>query len=171
MNRNIIKWFLGLLTFIFAVGFQITDVSALTISGSIDKRVYQKVIRQHSNELKHCYEVALLKDKTLQGRLVTRFVVLPDGSVETVMVSETTLQNSEMEQCVIDYIKDWVFPAMKNGSAMAVEYPFVFSSNYVPPKNLDPIKIVFADENDIFIEEWDGVSMMPEATEEAESSK
>ena len=103
--------------------------------------------------------------------LVTRFVVLPDGSVATVMVSETTLQNPEMEQCVIDHIKDWVFPAMKNGSAMTVEYPFVFSSNYVPPKNLDPIKIVFADENDIFIEEWDGVSMMPEATEEAESSK
>ena len=167
MNKSIIKNILGFMAVFAIIGVQIPDVQALSLSGCIDKRIYQKVVRNHENAIKHCYEVALLKDKTLEGRMVTQFLILPDGSVQTVEILETTMSNPEMAQCILDEIKTWQFPSMVGGceSSISVEYPFVFSSNYVPPTNLAHVRVLFAEDDEIVVESADESTSLPEAVE------
>ena len=115
MNNNILKAILGLLSFVIAFSFSIPEVAAYSIPdivGYLDKRMVQRIVRLHENEIRYCYETALRKDKTLQGMMVTTFVILRDGSVEKALIKESTINNHEVEQCVIDHIEEWEFPAV-----------------------------------------------------------
>ena len=155
MNNNIIKTIFCLLSFSFIMGISISDVSALTISGCIDKRPIKKVIRLHENEIRHCYNTALIKDKTLTGKIVTQFIILSDGSVEKAWVKESTLNNPEVEECVTEHIKKWKFYVMRRPQCsdirFVVEYPYDFVSDYKPPTVLEHIQLIF-NEDDMKIE-------------------
>ncbi|MBQ9395274.1 MAG: hypothetical protein IJU23_07125, partial [Proteobacteria bacterium] len=69
MRNNILKSILCLLSFCIAFGIALPKASAcyIYVTGWLDKRMVQKVVRLHENEIRHCYETALQKDKTLQG--------------------------------------------------------------------------------------------------------
>ncbi|MBQ9396709.1 MAG: AgmX/PglI C-terminal domain-containing protein [Proteobacteria bacterium] len=101
------------------------------VTGSLDKRIIQKVVRQHSGELRNCYEKELAKIKGLNGRVVAVWLISPQGSVSNAVVKESTIKNKNVENCVINSIKFWRFPSPKGGGAVKIEYPFVFdlSSN------------------------------------------
>jgi len=101
------------------------------VTGSLDKRIIQKVVRQHSGELRNCYEKELAKVKGLNGRVVAVWLISPQGSVSNAVVKESTIKNKNVENCVINSIKFWRFPSPKGGGAVKIEYPFVFdlSSN------------------------------------------
>jgi hypothetical protein len=43
-------------------------------------------------------------------------------------VRESTLKNDAVEQCIIDRIKTWKFPAPAGGGVVTVNYPFIFKS-------------------------------------------
>ena len=161
MNNNILKVILGLLSFVIAFSYSIPEVSALSISGRIDKRLYQKIIRLHENEIRHCYETELMKDKTLQGKVVTVFVILPNGYVEKAEIKESTLNNKEVEQCVVEHIKTWIFPTTYYRAydelhhiKTEVEYPYEFVSNYKPPTILEHVRVIM-NEDDMKVEYFD----------------
>ena len=96
------------------------------VSGSLDKRIIQKIVRQHYGELRACYEKELSKVKGLNGRIVVIWLVSPQGTVTSALVKETTLKNKNVESCVTNSIKFWRFPAPRGGGIAKVEYPFVF---------------------------------------------
>ena len=157
MKKHAIRTILCLLSFGVVLGFSVPKASGLTIAGCIDKRIFQKVIRLHENEIRHCYNVALLKDKTLKGRVETMFLVHPDGNVEKVLIKESTLNHPEVEQCIVDHIKNWVFyketrPNCRNKTIVTYSYNFV--SNYKPPTFLEHIKLIL-NEDDMKIEYFD----------------
>jgi len=97
-------------------------------SGSIDKRIIQKVVRDHTGELRACYEKELNKTKGLHGRIVVNWIISPQGSVSTAFIKESTLNNKTLENCVVSSIKFWRFPAPSGGGMAKVEYPFLFES-------------------------------------------
>ena len=97
-----------------------------TVNGGIDKRIIQKVVRQHVGEIRSCYEREFAKDSSLTGRVVMVWIVNPDGSVSKAMVKETTLRNKKVEECLKNSVLHWRFPAPKGGGLVQVEYPFVF---------------------------------------------
>ncbi len=161
MRHNILKSILCLFSFGIAFGFSMPDASALTISGSVDKRIYRKIIRLHENEIRHCYETELQKDKSLHGNVVTVFIVRPNGHVEKALIKESTLNNKEVEQCVVEHIKTWLFPTSNNRAyeeahniKTQVEYPYEFVSNYKPPTILEHISVIL-NEEDMKIEYYD----------------
>ncbi len=96
-------------------------------SGSLDKRIIQKTVRNHTNEVRSCYERELNKIKGLNGRVVFVWIISPQGDVQRVIKKETTIRNANVENCVQNSIKYWRFPAAKNGNPTMVEYPFVFN--------------------------------------------
>ena len=96
------------------------------ITGSIDKRLIQKVVRQHTNELRACYERELAKVKDLKGRIVAVWIIAPQGNVTSAVIKETTMNNKNVETCITDSVKYWRFPAPKGGGMAQVEYPFEF---------------------------------------------
>lgn len=97
-----------------------------TVNGSIDKRIIQKVVRQHSGELRSCYERELAKTRDLAGRIVIVWLISPQGMVTKALVKETTMKNKTVEDCIKNSILHWRFPAPKGGGIVQIEYPFVF---------------------------------------------
>ena len=96
------------------------------VTGSLDKRIIQKVVRQHSGELRACYEKELAKVKGLNGRVVVVWIISPQGVVSKALVKESTIKNKAVEDCVVNSIKFWRFPVPKGGGMVQIEYPFVF---------------------------------------------
>ena len=98
------------------------------VSGSLDKRVIQRIVRQHTGELRACYERELAKVKGLNGKVTMNWFVSADGSVTKVFVKETTMKNKNVENCMKNSIQHWRFPAPKGGGMCSVIYPFDFSA-------------------------------------------
>jgi TonB family protein len=98
-----------------------------TVIGGLDKDVIAKVIRDHMAEIKYCYETELNKDPSLAGKVAVAFTIDPTGAVSEANVSETTLNNSTAENCMIRRIRRWKFPEPKGGGVVAVTYPWLFS--------------------------------------------
>ena len=158
MNLKILKIILCILSIGFTFGIYIPKAltcESFFITGYLDKRVVQKNVRKHEPEIRHCYETALLKNKTLEGNIMTSFTILANGSVEKAKITHSTLNNPELEQCIIDRIENWQFPSVNtdgDDSKTLVEYPFVFVSNYKPPKILEHIRVIL-NEDDMIIED------------------
>ncbi|QSQ26867.1 TonB family protein [Pyxidicoccus parkwayensis] len=98
-----------------------------TVVGGLDKDVIAKVIRRHQGEIKYCYESELNKDPSLAGKVAVAFTIDPTGAVSDANVSETTLNNSKAEQCMLSRIRRWKFPEPKGGGVVSVTYPWIFS--------------------------------------------
>lgn len=98
------------------------------VSGALDKRVIQKVVRNHFGELRACYEKELSKVKGLNGKVQVTWLVSADGNVANAVVTDTTLKNKNVENCISNAIKRWRFPKPSGGAACKVIYPFVFES-------------------------------------------
>ncbi len=96
------------------------------VDGSLDREIIQRVVRQQRRQLVHCYEQELQRDPTLSGRVVMTWVVAANGSVVSANVSETTLNNLAVENCLAARIQRWVFPEPEGGSIVRVNYPFSF---------------------------------------------
>jgi TonB family protein len=90
------------------------------------KDVIRSVIRSHSSEVRYCYESALLRRSTLAGKLTVKFGVNAQGSVDTAEVDKSTLGDPVMESCIVEHVKQWVFPKPKGGGYIKVTYPFIF---------------------------------------------
>ncbi len=156
MKKQATRTILCFLAFGLVSGISVPKVSALTIAGSIDKRQIQRVIRLHENEIRHCYNVALLKDKKLTGKVTTTFLINPDGTVDKALIAESTLNNPEVEQCIVDRIEKWVFYKIRTNwdNKMIVTYTYYFVSDYKPPTFLEHIKLIL-NEDDMKIEYFD----------------
>ncbi len=98
------------------------------VQGSLDKEIIRRVVRQHRNEIKYCYESELQKNKNLGGRVVVRFTISATGSVVSAVVKESNLSNATVERCMTGKIRRWVFPEPKGGGIVIVNYPFNLSS-------------------------------------------
>ncbi|RAL22928.1 hypothetical protein DL240_08530 [Lujinxingia litoralis] len=95
---------------------------------SSDRReVIQRVVRQHRREMQHCYEHELRHQPDLAGSVTVRWTIAPSGAATQVSIVETSLNNSELEQCMVQNIRRWVFPKPKGGGIVKVIYPFNFS--------------------------------------------
>jgi TonB family protein len=98
-----------------------------TVVGGLDKDVIAKIIRQHQNEIKYCYESELNKNPSLAGKVAVAFTIDPAGAVSDASVTETTLNNGTAENCMLSRIRRWKFPEPKGGGVVAVTYPWLFS--------------------------------------------
>jgi TonB family protein len=97
------------------------------MKGSLDKEIIRRVIRTHLNELRYCYQRELPAKPGLYGRLVVNFTITPTGQVMLPKIDQTTLNNLNVEQCVVQATRRWTFPRPENG-IVVVSYPFVFHS-------------------------------------------
>lgn len=112
-----------------AVGGMVTRASARSIksSGSIDREAVAKTVNSHLQEVRACYERALLKDPSLAGKVVLEWTISTSGTVTTAKTKTSTLRNSSVESCILSSLKTWKFPAAKGGQVI-VSYPFMFNS-------------------------------------------
>jgi hypothetical protein len=101
---------------------------------ALDRDSVRRVIYVHIKQIRHCYQLALMKQPALQGRVILTFDITPQGQVEELGIRETSLQSSELLSCVCDSLRTWEFPrAPFAGGNVRIIYPFAFR-----PKIPDP---------------------------------
>ena len=96
--------------------------------GALDREIIQRVVRQNRRQIRHCYEQQLQRNPDLSGTVTMEWVISPTGDVVNASVSESTLNSSEVEQCMSQRIRQWSFPEPDGGGVVRVNYPFNFSN-------------------------------------------
>ncbi len=96
------------------------------VVGGLSKEVIAKIIRSHQSEIKYCYEMELQKKPSLFGKVAVLFTIDGSGSVSEASVAETSLENSNTEQCMLARIRRWRFPEPQGGGLVTVNFPWVF---------------------------------------------
>ena len=104
--------------------------------GSLNKRIIQKVVRNHSNEIRVCFETDIDKIPYTGGRLiyVMKWTILETGKVTDSTCTNVSyagkdkreVYNENIENCLINSINEWRFPPPRGGGRVSIEYPFVF---------------------------------------------
>ena len=98
------------------------------ILGSLDKSLIDTVIRKNMNQLRYCYQRELTKNPGLEGKIIVKFTIAPDGSVSRSGIKTSSMGNSDVETCLTERFKRFKFPEPKGGGVVIVSYPFVFGS-------------------------------------------
>jgi TonB family protein len=65
------------------------------------------IVARHTSAIQSCYQSELRRNPNLQGKLVVRFVISPQGAVESVTVLSSSLNNASVEKCVVNRMRRW----------------------------------------------------------------
>lgn len=97
-------------------------------TGMIDREAIRRVIQSRLREMKACYEKGLNRDPSLGGKIVLEWTIGELGRVTEASVKNSTMNNSEVEQCALSRLRTWRFPEPPVGREAEVTYPFVFAA-------------------------------------------
>jgi TonB family protein len=100
----------------------------VNVQGSLSKDIIAKIIRKHWNEIKYCYETELNKNPNLYGKVAVAFTIDGTGAVSDANISESTMGNTNVENCMTVRVRRWRFPEPKGGGQVFVTYPWVFKA-------------------------------------------
>lgn len=103
------------------------DEAGEASSGSLERSVVARVVRQKLSRVRSCYEIGLRRDPGLSGTLTVEFVIDPTGRVEESTIASASLDDADVEACVLKIVDSMRFPAPEGGS-LTVTYPFVLES-------------------------------------------
>jgi pSer/pThr/pTyr-binding forkhead associated (FHA) protein len=98
------------------------------IQGSLSKEEIGRVIRRNLARFKYCYEKQLNANPNLQGKISVYFTIAPTGAVAQASVRETSMNDQNVESCVLTVMRSLKFPKPRGGGIVVVTYPFVFAS-------------------------------------------
>ena len=97
------------------------------VQGFCKESDIQKVVSARQSGITYCYEKELARDPELQGKVTVNWRIGVDGKVMKVIVENSTLNNKEVEGCMMRQIERWAFPKPEGGMCQ-IRYPFVFNS-------------------------------------------
>ena len=98
------------------------------VTGNLDKRAIQKVVKQHIAQVRKCYEKELANNQELKGQLTLQWLIDEGGYVSRIGLLETDMNNNRLESCIEDAIEYWHFPKPKGGDSVHVSCPFSFET-------------------------------------------
>lgn len=76
-------------------------------SESRDPNDISEVVNRHNSSIQYCYQRELKQNPDLKGKLVIRFTITPEGKAKDVKVISSTLENANVERCVVSRISRW----------------------------------------------------------------
>jgi hypothetical protein len=112
---------------------QVIDPGPTTIicgeNGScLDKELIRRVIHANAAAYRYCYESRLNSNPKLGGKVSVRFGINPAGLVPTATVAQSTVNDAQLDACVVGRTRLLQFPSRKSDGLVVVTYPFVFRS-------------------------------------------
>ncbi|MBS2030006.1 MAG: TonB family protein, partial [Deltaproteobacteria bacterium] len=99
------------------------------VMGSLDKELIRQVIHRNRQQIQYCYEMQLTRFPNLAGKVAISFVIGPEGTVQMSKVAQSNMNNPELEQCVAQRFKSWLFPKPKGGGIVQVTYPIILNKS------------------------------------------
>jgi len=95
-------------------------------SGELERSGIALGIRTKMSTYKGCYQRQLQRTPNLQGTITVEFIIEEDGVVERVRVASSSLNNAQVEQCIVQNLEGSQFPTPRGGTVV-VTYPFNFT--------------------------------------------
>lgn len=102
------------------------DTGEPAVGDFCDTSNIQSVVESRRGAIQHCYERQLQTNPELAGNVTVNWRVELDGSTSNVMIAESTLNDQDVEACVVRNIERMMFDE-PDGGMCDVNYPFVFS--------------------------------------------
>lgn len=103
-------------------GTSVIEEGEIQSVGAIDKPAVRKVVREHFEALRFCYEATLLANPDIAGTVVAKFTIQLDGTVHDVTASGV---HPDVESCVAAKVRGFKFPK-PDAPKVEVAYPFTF---------------------------------------------
>ena len=97
----------------------------VVIEGGLSQAVIQATIEKNLPQVRACYEDGLQKWPGLAGTVFTKFEIGYSGKLNYSKISRSTLDNSQVENCIVRNMKKWQFPSPEGGVKVKVNYPFL----------------------------------------------
>lgn len=94
-------------------------------TGKLEAAAIKAVMNKNASGFKYCYERSLAKNPSLQGKVTISFTIGTKGTVTRAEVKGTSLDDAEVEKCILNRMKKLRFPKPKGG-AVKVSYPLIF---------------------------------------------
>jgi TonB family protein len=104
-----------------------TELPFIETGGCREETEIARIVRGHRGGVRGCYNRSLLRNPDQSGEVSVRFVISPDGRVTSAKILTRTFHDAEMESCLLERIRAWVFPEQV-GCETVVRYSFHFSS-------------------------------------------
>jgi hypothetical protein len=93
--------------------------------GKIKPYKIEEVIKNNQFALNLCYELALRRNQTLEGKMQWSWRIDSRGKISDLALEKSNLKDAEMVHCVRNSIASWPFPRPKNGS-ISIQHIFSF---------------------------------------------
>jgi len=90
------------------VSVELVEISA---TRGLSKEDIQKVVKRQISSMEICYQKALEKKSNIQGKATLQLVIDSKGQVTKVSLVSSKLKDKDLEQCIIQKIKELTFPA------------------------------------------------------------
>ena len=97
-----------------------------TVIGGLDREVILKVVMRHQAEIKYCYETQLNQKPDLAGKVQVNWTIDPSGSVSEAQVTDASLEDPAVQNCMLQRIRRWKFPEPVGGGVVSVTFPWHF---------------------------------------------
>lgn len=92
------------------------------VRGSLAPAVVRRVVQRHVNEVRFCYESALVADATLEGDVAIRVDIGGDGSVTNAGVASSTVSEPSVASCIADAVRRWRFAAPRGTASVDLSF-------------------------------------------------
>lgn len=92
------------------------------IMGALDRTLMDEVIEPLMTDMARCAP----KRSEVEGKVVLKFTVAGNGTVSRASVKSTSLEGSEIPNCMVSVLQKAVFPAPRGGGIVIASYPFRF---------------------------------------------
>lgn len=76
-------------------------------SGGRSQDAVAAIVARHTAAIQSCYQSEVRRTPDLKGKIVVRFVITPQGTIESATIISSTLNNARVEKCVISRILRW----------------------------------------------------------------
>lgn len=99
------------------------------VTGSLTREAIAAVVNGHSNDVRFCYEQALVRHPKLAGRLAIEWEVNDQGRVTRTGTIENTTGSGEVGTCVQTRIESWAFPPTAPGQSVHIDWNWSFRAS------------------------------------------
>lgn len=95
------------------------------VEGALEREVVHKVILEHRNELRSCYDSpSYLRTSTFGAHVTAEFIIEPEGEVSESKIEETSVKDVVVISCILDVVSRMVFPEPDDGQPVTVSWHF-----------------------------------------------
>jgi len=97
--------------------------------GHVSASAIRRVIRRHHKALRACFEAALKRNPKLQGKVVLKLEIGPDGTVVSASLDQCDIDDKRFKQDLLARVRRWRFPKPAGGGKIVVRYPLIFAAS------------------------------------------